>query len=119
MSSRLSNWAAIAEIASAVAVVISLIYVGFEINQNTTSVRASAFQSVSDSLTDFTALIAAEPDLARIYSQGRENPDSLTSGERMRFNFLMITLVRLMENAYIQKQSGILNEDHWAGFGAV
>ena len=63
--------------------------------------------------------MATEPDLARIYSQGRDNLDSLTSDERMRFNLLMITLVRRLENAYIQKQSGILNEDHWAGFGAV
>ena len=87
MSSRLSNWAAIAEIASAVAVVISLIYVGFEISQNTTSVRASAFQSVSDSLTDFTALVAVEPDLAKFYTQGRENPDSLTSDEKDAVQF--------------------------------
>jgi hypothetical protein len=50
----LGEWASIAEIVSAVAVVISLIYVGYQINQNTEEVRASNRQELVDRAVDAT-----------------------------------------------------------------
>ena len=41
MKRELQEWASIAEIVSALAVVLSLVYVGYEINENTSEVRAA------------------------------------------------------------------------------
>ena len=38
---KLSEWASVAEITSALVVVVSLVYVGFQISQNTAAVKAS------------------------------------------------------------------------------
>ena len=41
---KLADWASIAEILTSVVVVVSLIYVGFELNQNTIAIQQSSHQ---------------------------------------------------------------------------
>ena len=39
---KLSEWASIAEIIGAIAVIVSLIYVGYQVNDNTSAIRSAA-----------------------------------------------------------------------------
>ena len=119
MSLRLVEWSAVAQIVSAIAVVVSLIYVGLELNRNTVSLRASTFQTAADSVTGFSAMVAAQPDLARIWTEGLQDLESLMPDERVRFYFLMATVGRRIESAFVQRQAGILDRDQWATFASV
>ena len=119
MNLKLSEWASVAEIIGAIAVVLSLIFVGTELQRNTLSIRASTFQSVSDSVTEFTLTLATNPDLSELYFRGLNNPNELTPEDRYRFNFLLTTIGRRLESAYIQKEAGLLLESQWEGFSHV
>jgi len=63
----------VAETIAAIAVIISLIYLGVQINQNTNAIRASSYQSVADNITDFQLGLAQNSDLTRIYLEGLED----------------------------------------------
>jgi hypothetical protein len=45
---KLPEWASVAEIASALAVVVSLVNVGIQVSQNTAAVKASTHQAMID-----------------------------------------------------------------------
>ena len=60
---------ALGEMIGGIAVVISLIYVGLQIRQNSNSVRAASQIALRQLGTEITSQIAA-PDMARIYVQG-------------------------------------------------
>ena len=49
MKIKLADWASIAEILGAVAIVISLVFVGFQINDGNRETRAATTQAILDS----------------------------------------------------------------------
>lgn len=113
---KLQEWALVAEIVGAIAVVVSVLYVGLEVRQNSATLEAASFQAVSDSLTDFTASIGRGAELTRIYTAGlAEGRSGLTDSEWNQFNLLMVAMVRRLENAYFQDQQGFIPEDQWDG----
>lgn len=119
MKQKLQEYALVAEIVGAVAIVLSLIFVGTELQRNTSTVRGATFQSVSDSITEFTLSLATTPGLAELYVRGLNNPNELSTEESIRFNMLITTIGRRIESAYIQKESGLLLDSQWAGFRSV
>jgi hypothetical protein len=85
----------IAEAIAAIAVIVSLIYLGVQIQQNTNAIRVSSYQSVADHVTDFQMGLAQNGDLARIYLAGLEDPQQLTPSEKAQFdNYLGVLFAR-------------------------
>ena len=61
---NLAELGQIAEIVAAVAVVISLIYVGKEVQNNTSAVRGAAMQAIATTDADALMTIASDADLS-------------------------------------------------------
>jgi len=115
-STKLSDWAAIAEVVGAVAIVVSLVYVATELRHNTEATKAATFQQMVALSSDNLMAIAQDADLASIYSRGVSDSDSLTNNEQFRF-FLVIRLQwRGMEAAYFQWRHGVLGDSEWSGY---
>ncbi|MBM4383454.1 MAG: hypothetical protein FJ091_08800 [Deltaproteobacteria bacterium] len=108
---------ALAELAGAIAVVATLLYLAAQIRQNTTAVRGATFQSITDAATSFSDAMGRDPEGARVFSRGR-NLDSLSEEESRRFQSLMLSLVRRSENLEYQTRKGLLDESDWAGLRA-
>lgn len=100
----------LAEIVSGIAVVISLIYVGIQIKQNTNAVRSSTLQNITEAQINVHSLLAAHGDLADIVFNAAKGTGSETGMERFRFTSWMHTVVRSLENAYYQYQQGTLDK---------
>ncbi len=62
---KLSEWASVAEITSAFAVVISLVYVGLQVSQNTIAVTQSTHQAMVDYNREQSALLRHRRHAAR------------------------------------------------------
>jgi hypothetical protein len=58
MKLKLSDWASIAEILGAIAIVVSLLFVGFQISDSNRETRAATVQAALDSEMVFQAEIA-------------------------------------------------------------
>ena len=111
----LDQIANIAEICAALLVIVSLIYVGLQIRQNTKAVRLSTAHNITEEFRDNYAAIAQQGDLAEIYLKGLVDVDSLNPTEQMRFYLHLHGLFRAFENAYYQKSEGALDPRVWKG----
>ena len=112
MNKKLSDWASIAEIVGSVAIVISLIYVGVEINQNTREARASNRQSTSERVQDLTLMVATNPLLAEMLT-GETDWATVSPVQATQFEYFLIAYLRVSEEAYLQYLDGLLPEASW------
>ena len=111
-SERLATWTQAAEILSSVAIVVSLIYVGLEIAQNTKEVRASNRQSTAGRVLDFALTVATNSDLALMLSNTYPiDLASLPPDKRSQLTNYMVAFFINAEEAYHQYTEGLLDEE--------
>ena len=122
MNRNLSNWAGIAEIASSVAVVISLVVLIVGIGENTNVTRASVYANTIDTLNEFEVATLVDPELSRIYRelfvnlQQRDDADEIARADADRMVTMIHILFRNYEKAYYTRQYGLLGEEEWSRF---
>ena len=76
----------IAQALAAVATVLSLLFVGVQIRQNTRATRAAAHHNVSNSLNEINRMFAENGDLTKLWLAGMQHRRELTTEERWRFD---------------------------------
>ena len=112
MDNRVSKISEVAQIVSAVAVVVSLIYVGYEIRQNTAAARAATRQAVAETDLAFVSgpldpALVARAETKRRTGQELTEEEELVLFERQHLNF------RVFENAHYQFETGLLEPEVW------
>ena len=103
----------VAQIVSAIAVIASLIFVGFQLTKTTAAIRATSSQAHSGLYTDLVQSIIDNADFARLWSMGLTAPDQLKEEEWVRFVAYASALFRLYESSRVQWLNGRLDEEHW------
>ncbi len=114
----LQDWASIAEIAGGVAVVLSLIYVGYGLRENTRAIEAQTRQAfAAGDLTFFeTALDQTVVAAALAKEEAGEELSLIEQSQlktREHLNF------RIFEHAHYQYQKGTLEEAEWARYARI
>ena len=109
----LEQWSFVAQIISAIAVIGSLIFVGFQLTKATAAIRATSSQAHSSLYTDLVQSIIDNADFARLWSIGLMSPDQLNEEEWVRFVAYASALFRLYESSRVQWLNGRLDEEHW------
>ena len=100
-----------------IGVVVTLAYLAIQIRKNTQSVRSSALDSVSSSISDFMDRVSQDPVLTDLWFAGLSGTVELSESENQRFNLLLLSLVRRWENAFHQGRAGVLESASWSGMG--
>ena len=104
----------IGELVAAVAVVVSLVFVGLQIRDNTIASEAATHQASVAYDLELVLNAGTSPATARVYRAYRDDPDSLEGDELLQGETLFIGLFRHNENVYLQRRAGMLSEDVWA-----
>ena len=116
---KLEKWALIAEIVSAIAIVLSLVFVGFQVRQgseatdnNTAATRSQVLESLMNSDLNLLIMAAEHPYLVSFSF----NPDEHTEQEigRATVNFYM--LLRTRDHFWKQFNSGFLDEATYVSY---
>lgn len=117
MKLKLSDWASIAEVVSAIAVIISLVYVGIQINENTGETRAANRQQLV-SRAHLGTIAAAGPESSAIFAEVTVGT-ALTPTELARYGFLTRTVLYDVQEAYLLYREERLDERYWNTRAAV
>lgn len=116
---KLGELAHYAEIAAAITVVVSLIYVGRQVEENTAAIRSSTMQAVANSSDIALQNQAANEELIRIRMTGDIDISALTDLEEWRYlSFYRGQWLR-MQNIYAQQRLGVLDEGFWYTYSRI
>lgn len=105
----------ISQIMAGVAVVISLVYVGIQLKQNTRAMKQDSVKNIIESLRDATANLSQSEDKAEIAFAGFGNPSSLTGAQKLRSYVMFQNLLSAFELVHFQQIEGALEPHHWSG----
>jgi len=110
------NWeaiAAVSEVIGAIAVVASLIFVGYQLRQNTRAMRLSSTNEVLSQFESIISDIAHDEQVATLLFKGVPDPDAIEGVDRYRFTLLCQGAYFYMAKAHYQYRSGTLELEMW------
>ena len=117
MKLKLSDWASIAEIASGLAVLITLIFLVLGIRENTAVTRVFAYDSLMNSLNEIDANLLRDQELNQIVlSYYLGSGSELTDIQRKQVQRYLVMLFRTYERAFYGRQYDLLGETEWVRF---
>ena len=90
-----------------VAIVGSLIFVGMEVQQNTTQIRAEASYSINEALSVLNSAIYNDPVFADIVMRGEKEFFSLNPTEQRQFNAYQYDRLNLARHVLTLEDQGL------------
>lgn len=107
------NWdalGAIGELVGAVAVVITVAYLAYQIRQYTSQMQSMALTSSIESMRENRRLCFESEELSEIYLRGSEDPEQLSEDHRSRYRMLMHNSSESLLEVYMQAHASGLIE---------
>ena len=103
------------ELISAGGVILSLIFVGLQVRENTKAVRSATVTALTDQSLLANELLITVPELREGYWKAAQGRADLTRAEQATLSTWMAMQLRIAENRYRQNQLGTLRGDLVAG----
>jgi len=112
---KLEKWALIAEIIGGLAVVLSLVFVGRELNQSNALNRAATYQSMMVSLNEAIRPVYEDAEMTPLWIASQTGRiDELTEAERGRVRQVIIAMFRLYDSAFYSYEYSTLGQSEWS-----
>ncbi len=115
----LTMLADLGEFVSGVAVVVSLVYLAFQVRQNTRSLQAENYARGLDRVAQMQARLSADAALARIFGRAALDPATLAPEERIRFTWALYEMFGAFEFMFHQARRGALPAEVWERWSAT
>lgn len=112
---KLEKLALIAEIIGGVAVVVSLLYVGIGIRQNTDAIMVANHQNILAMDIEKNSWLR-DPNFAELYDSALSDEEELSGPRKWQFRAFVADLVNIWENIYITHQKGLIDTAIWEGY---
>jgi hypothetical protein len=87
---RVNTWISLG---ANIGVIVSILFLAFEINQSTKATTAAASDSVVDGFNTLNMPMISDPQVARVFIVGLYEPDKLTDVEAVQFAMWLRSLV--------------------------
>ena len=107
------------EVIGFIGVVGSLLFVGYELRQNTQATRATAIQESINVARQQIQMYALDADANRISFIGRDSLDVLNVEEQERYRWMMLSFFWGMQGVYRQWDLGVLPDEEWGAWYQV
>jgi len=106
----------IGDLLGGVGVIVTLIYLAFQIRQNTLATRSAAYQAAVVATSAWVQDVGTDCESTRILQAGMYDYESLNALERAQFALIIAAFFRNLENIHFQFVSGAIDESLWSGW---
>jgi hypothetical protein len=115
----LNELAQLGEFVGGIVVVVSLVYLAYQVRQNTNTLRTENYARVLVRMSTLQSRIASDAQLNHIFVVGAEDPARLTRSERIRFSWALYELFGAGEFMYHQSRENALPDAVWKRWEAT
>jgi hypothetical protein len=102
-----------AETLAAIAVLASVLYLGFQVRDSSRSNRAAAVATLLSQYDSPNSIVSGNTANARVFRLGFEGSAELTKDEWTQFQIMNLQYLTVYHAAYRFHKDGILGEEHW------
>jgi len=108
---KLSEWASIAEIIGAVAVVVSLLYVGLQVNDNTSAIRSTAANDATVTMQAWYLEMGSNRQASDLWFSAMTSAEPLATNDEFQFMMSMHSALLAMQNSFLLSQEGTIDPE--------
>ena len=109
----LKKTALLAEIIGGVGIIISILYLAFEVSKNTTNTQISNHLALIEQASKLKYLRMTNSDMAEIALKGASNSTSLSEVDQSRFRSYALQVFDMWETAFLMNESDVLPVGAW------
>jgi len=109
MKLKLADIAHLAEVVAAIAVVISLIYVGVQVRDSTRAVRSAAANDANVAMQSWYLEVGTNPQTSALVIQGLRGTRELSVEEEYQYLMMMHAIFLGFQNSFLLVQEGSLD----------
>jgi hypothetical protein len=109
MKKKLSELASIAEIIGAFAVVISLIYVGIQVNDSAGAVRSGAANDANVAMQSWFLQVGSDQQTSDLVYRGLLSEEPLSNAEEFQYLMMMHAVFLGFQNNYLLAEEGTID----------
>jgi hypothetical protein len=110
---ELEQWASIGELLGGIGVVLSLLYLAFQLRDQSRGLRSESYGRSLDRLARIQERLAEDSPFSRTYNKGLVSPESLSVEERLNFTWGCTEMFGAFEYMHYQQTQGNLPEEIW------
>jgi hypothetical protein len=111
--SRIQSYAAVAEVVSAAAIIVSLLYVGYEYRRTSTMSSREADVILFERTRESNRILIESPGMADIVHLAETAPEALSPADSLRFLAYRHDFFDTWEIAWYYHADGILETETW------
>ena len=110
---KFANWKDSLELVGIAAIVVSLVFVGYELRQSTAIARSDAYSSFSSQFFELASNAALDKRMSGLISQVNQGalPGDFKPDERVSIRMYQSAAVRVWEGLFRSVQAGVLPEE--------
>ena len=112
---KLQDWALASEIVGAFAVVLSLIYVGLGVRQNTNAISVANHQAIVAMDIDRNSWFR-DPEYAAVYELALDDINQLSPAQLRQFQTFVADTFNTWEFAFITRKNEMMEANIWDGW---
>lgn len=101
----------IGQTVAVVAIILSLIFVGVQVRQNTAQAKADAAEAAHRSFLDW--YYSQTPEMAAVFVKANEDFDGLSAEDRLVTFMIAMPILMNLQEAHIKWVEGTLAEERW------
>jgi hypothetical protein len=107
----LSNWASIAEIMGAVAIIVSLIYLAIQVNDSTRAVRSAAANDANVAMQAWYLAIGSNEQISSLWLDAMLSEEPLSRDKEFQFLMMTHSAFLAFQNSYFLAQEGTIDAE--------
>ena len=119
MKSRLSEFASIAEIIGAFAVVISLIYVGVQVSDSTGAVRSASANDANVAVQSWYQEIGSDQQTSELFYNALTSEEPLSNQEEFQFLMMYHGVFLALQTSFLLAEEGTIDVELREGLTSV
>jgi hypothetical protein len=108
---KLKEWASVAEIVGAFAVVISLLYVGVQVNDSASAVRAASANDVNVALQSWYLEIGTDQQTSELFYRALTSEEALSNEEEFQYLMMLHGAFLAFQNSYLLAEEGTIDTE--------
>ena len=111
MKLKLAEFASIAEIIGAFAIVISLVYVGVQVNDSASAVRAASANDANVALQSWYMQIGSDQQTSELFYKALTSEEALSNEEEFQFLMMLHGVFLAFQNSYLLAEEGTIDAE--------
>ena len=111
MSRTLQDWAHLAEIVGGVAIILSLLFVGFQVSENSRQVRSETAHNVTAAMQSWYLEMGANAQAASTFRKAVNDPINLSEDEAVQFVMSAHSIMLVHQSMYFLGAEGTLDAE--------